>query len=134
MTIKDIERLTHYGSLAAFIGAVINAFGFFLAISQQPIRYSAALSPIFDCLAFAGLGYGLRKKSRICGSLLSGLLILGEIIHVILAKSLWVLTQSEIWITGFVVMGTLGTFRWHRLLLKSKESSGTQRDRKIDKL
>src|ERR1039458_5384868 len=102
MTKKEVEGIIRYGSLAAFIGAALCALGLVVAFTR-PTKYPVLIAQSLDCLMFIGLGYGLKRKSRVCGLILSGALGATMVGRIIVARSFGVLTQPDIWITVFVM-------------------------------
>jgi hypothetical membrane protein len=113
MTNDEIENLTRSGSLASFIGAAIAALGTFVAYSDTH-PFSSTVPGLVDALAMAVLGYGLRKKSRVCGVLLSVFIVAGSLTRMILTRGFG-MSFVNIVILAFVIGGTIGAFKWHRL-------------------
>ena len=113
MNKNDAAKFIRYGSIAAFIAAFLGALTLIFAINVK----TENLFPwgvILNILVIAALGYGLKKKSRICGSLLSISLLATIITSMIQTKNLGT-SFGGLVITFFVCLGTFATFRWHKL-------------------
>jgi hypothetical protein len=103
--------------VAAFIGAAILVLGAFIARSNAHPFLSTLLG-LGDASIMAGLGYGLRRKSRVCGVLLVVFIVAGSLGRMIQAGTSSV-SFVNLAILAFVIPGTIGTFRWRRVVIPS---------------
>jgi hypothetical protein len=103
-----------YGSIAAFVAALLASLIIAIGAAQRP-ESPLPFRAIAVIFAIIGLGYGLRKRSRVCGSLLS-VLLLGSIVWRMIETRELGTSSGGLIITFFVVMGTFAAFRWHRLV------------------
>ena len=113
MNKDDAAKFIRYGSIAAFVASFLGALTLVLTISVKP-ENSVPWGVILNIIVIAALGYGLRKKSRICGSLLSTSLVATIVIGMIQTKSLGK-SFGGLVITFFVCLGAFATFRWQKL-------------------
>jgi hypothetical protein len=111
MSKDEAEKFMHYGSLAAFIAALLGALIVALDVLQKPDAPLPAGIILYIALIVA-LGFGLRKKSRVCGSLLSALLLVSMVWRMVTTRNLGT-SLGGFAITFFIVLGTYAAFRWH---------------------
>jgi hypothetical protein len=113
MTKTEAEKFMRYGSLAAFIAAILGSLMVVLG-QMQKSDTPLPIGVILNIGVIAALGYGLRKRSRICGVLLSASLIATIVLRVFDTRSLGT-SFGGFAITMFVFLGTIAAFRWHKL-------------------
>jgi hypothetical protein len=110
-TLPSIESAIDNGKITAF---VIGGIAFLLVLFRAfPIASSV------DVALYAGLGYGIKRKSRTCAALALILYLSGQAISYLTGRGGWNIVLVVIIIFIFV-NAARGAFAYHRFIKKDK--------------
>ena len=118
MSKQEAERFIKYGSIAAFVAVALGAIVIGIVRVLKPDA-PLPVASIVILVVIAALAYGLKRKNRVCGAVLSVLLI-GSIVSRMIESRSIATSFGGLAIAFFVVVGTIAAFKWHKLVEKEK--------------